>query len=326
MRRFLTAGFAVLALAFSAVILSTPAKISQPLFSIPNTVTDSFAKFTTSFLEPYDPAQSPDVDLVGISNHHSTVGIAQTLPRSGKVVARAAVAPKELGATTSTPDLTEAQALVNQTFQSYLAAGKLTGPPGPQGPTGSQGIQGSQGSPGSTGSIQTFGSGGNSNNPSGTILGVTELSAQDLTVANNTNVNNLTVSGSLNGNSLTLANALTVSNGGTGVGTLTPYGILFGNGTSAIGSTAAGALGQCLQSNGGTSAPSWGACTAANASAWSSLTNPLANLALSMQGFTTALIYGNATGAATNLFTLTDTASNTGTGYLLNVRLALLAN
>jgi|ERR1019366_1319064 hypothetical protein len=174
--------------------------------------------------------------------------------------------------------------------------------------------------------VQTFGSGGNSNNPSGTILGVTELSAQDLTVANNTNVNNLTVSGSLNGNSLTLANALTVSNGGTGVSTLTPYGILFGNGTSAIGSTAAGALGQCLQSNGGTSAPSWGACTAANASAWSSLTNPLANLALSMQGFTTALTYGNATGAATNLFTLTDTASNTGTGYLLNVATATGSN
>ena len=56
-----------------------------------------------------------------------------------------------------------------------------------------------------------------------------------------------------------------------------------------------------------------------NGIAWSSLSNPVANLALSMAGYTTNFTYGNATGASTDMFTLADTASNTGTGYLLNV-------
>jgi lysophospholipase L1-like esterase len=319
MKRFLAVGFAVLALALSVIILDAPAKFSRPIVSVGNTITHSLTKLKSSFFEAYDPAQSPDVSLVGISNHRAMSSSTHTQRTSGAAATQAVAAPEALGATTSTADLTQIQTLVNQTFQSYIATGKLIGPQGPQGP---QGIQGIQGPPSSAGSIQTFGSGGNSNDTSGTILGVTELSARDLTVSNNTALNDLAVSGALNANSLALANALSVSNGGTGVSTLTPYGILFGNGTSAIGSTDAGALGQCLQSSGGTSAPGWGACTPVNASAWSSLINPLANLALSMQGFTTALTYSNTTGAGTNLFTLTDTASNTGTGYLLNVATA----
>jgi Repeat of unknown function (DUF5907) len=60
---------------------------------------------------------------------------------------------------------------------------------------------------------------------------------------------------------------------------------------------------------------SWGPCGGGSA-AWSSLTAPAANLLLSMGSNQTALTYGNATGAGTNLFNITDTANNTGTGYL----------
>lgn len=51
---------------------------------------------------------------------------------------------------------------------------------------------------------------------------------------------------------------------------------------------------------------------------WSQLGAPSANLSLAMQSYTTTFTYGNATGAS-NLFTLADTASNTGTGILLNI-------
>jgi hypothetical protein len=47
-----------------------------------------------------------------------------------------------------------------------------------------------------------------------------------------------------------LTGTLSVANGGTGVATLTSKGILFGNGTSAVGITSAGAAGQVLTSNG----------------------------------------------------------------------------
>jgi Chaperone of endosialidase len=320
MKRFLAVGFAVLTLALSVIILDAPAKISRPIFSVGNTIIESLTKLKTSFFEAYDPAQSPDVSLVGISNHHTTVGTAHALPRSGVSATQPAAAPKVPGATLSASEATQIQALIKQTFQSYIAAGKLIGLQGPQGLAGHAGIQGVQGPQGLPGSTYTYGGGGNGGG--GTIGGFTELSAVDLNVSNNSNLNNLTVSGSLNAKSLALTNALSVSSGGTGANTFTPNGILFGNDTSAIGTTSAGTTGQCLQSNGSASAPSWGACTPANGSAWSSLTNPLANLALSMQGFTTALTYSNATGAGANLFTLTDTASNTGTGYLLNVTTA----
>jgi hypothetical protein len=317
MKRFLAVGFAVLALALSVIILDAPAKFSRPLFSVGNNVIESLTGLKTSFFEAYDPAQSPDVSLVGISNHHTTVGTAHALPRSGAAATQAVAAPEAHGATTSAADLTQIQTLVNQTFQSYIATGKLIGPQGSQGP---QGIQGPQGPPSPAGSIQTFGSGGNSNDTSGTILGVTDLSARDLTVSNNTSLNNLTVSGSVNASSLNLTNALTVSNGGTGDSTLATDGIFYGNGTSAIGVTTAGNLGDCLQSNGTGNAPTFGSCAAGGAR-WDQLLNPNTNLALSMGANTTAFTYGAATGS-NNLLNLTDTASNTGTGYLLNLTTA----
>lgn len=50
---------------------------------------------------------------------------------------------------------------------------------------------------------------------------------------------------------------LSVTNGGTGVATITSHGIPYGNGTSAIGVTAAGLTGQYLAGSTG-SAPTWG--------------------------------------------------------------------
>ena len=55
-----------------------------------------------------------------------------------------------------------------------------------------------------------------------------------------------------------LASAITVPNGGTGAGTFTANGVMFGNGTSALGVTAAGTAGQALLSGGSGAAPSFG--------------------------------------------------------------------
>lgn len=57
--------------------------------------------------------------------------------------------------------------------------------------------------------------------------------------------------------SLSLTTALTVANGGTGATTLTSNGVLYGNGTSAVGVTSAGTLGQVLTSNGSGAAPTF---------------------------------------------------------------------
>jgi len=50
---------------------------------------------------------------------------------------------------------------------------------------------------------------------------------------------------------------LSVTRGGTGAGSFTQYGVLYGNGTNALGVTAVGSTDQLLVSGGGTSAPSW---------------------------------------------------------------------
>lgn len=55
-----------------------------------------------------------------------------------------------------------------------------------------------------------------------------------------------------------LASAITVANGGTGAATFTANGVMFGNGTSALGVTAAGTAGQALLSGGSGAAPSFG--------------------------------------------------------------------
>lgn len=60
--------------------------------------------------------------------------------------------------------------------------------------------------------------------------------------------------------------------------------------------------------------------------AWSSLTAPTANLALAMSAFTSTFTYSAATGAGVNMFALTDTAGNTGTGALMSLATAATSN
>ena len=72
----------------------------------------------------------------------------------------------------------------------------------------------------------------------------------------------LDLSDDLSITSLALSTALGVSSGGTGAGSFTANGVLFGNGTSTLGVTAAGTTGQCLVGNTG-STPTWASCTAA---------------------------------------------------------------
>ena len=65
--------------------------------------------------------------------------------------------------------------------------------------------------------------------------------------------------GSLTGGTVSgLSAAIAVADGGTGAGTFTANGVLFGNGTGALQATAAGTAGQVLLSGGSGAAPSFG--------------------------------------------------------------------
>lgn len=57
--------------------------------------------------------------------------------------------------------------------------------------------------------------------------------------------------GDLEANTITLDTALTVANGGTGAGSFTDNGIIYGNGTGALSVTAAGTEGEVLQAGSG---------------------------------------------------------------------------
>lgn len=54
---------------------------------------------------------------------------------------------------------------------------------------------------------------------------------------------------------------------------------------------------------------------------WSAIIDPVASLSLAMAANTTSFVWGATTGAS-NMFSLADTASNTGTGYVLSVNTA----
>jgi hypothetical protein len=97
----------------------------------------------------------------------------------------------------------------------------------------------------------------------------------------------LTVNGSLTvTGSTTLNTALAVPSGGTGASSLASNGVLVGNGTSPIGSVAAGGAGLCLMSTAG--APTWGACPGGSGVA-------------SLNGLTGALSIANASGAGSTV-------------------------
>ncbi len=80
----------------------------------------------------------------------------------------------------------------------------------------------------------------------------------------------ITVGGNLNvSGSLGLTTALTVANGGTGVATLTPNGLLLGNGSGAVATVTSGGAGLCLLSTAG--APNFAVCPSGSGLGVSSL-------------------------------------------------------
>lgn len=98
---------------------------------------------------------------------------------------------------------------------------------------------------------------------------------------------------------LTLSGTLSVSNGGTGATTLTQNGVLYGNGTGAVGSTSAGTTGQVLIATTG-SAPSWGTLSGVSVTSFQT----------SLSGLTPST---STTGAITLAGTLGATSGGTGT-------------
>ncbi|MBI2326251.1 hypothetical protein HYU91_02585, partial [Candidatus Collierbacteria bacterium] len=113
------------------------------------------------------------------------------------------------------------------------------------------------------------------------------------------------------------------SSGNVGIGKTNPAQALdiVGNlqfSSALLPNGSSGTTGQFLISQ-GTSAPTWTSSVTANALKWNALTSPDGNLALAMSAYTSTFTYGAATGAGVNLFNLTDTANNTGTGYMLNL-------
>ena len=135
--------------------------------------------------------------------------------------------------------------------------------------------------------------------------------ANDLLVSDALEVNgdtfldgNATVAGTL-----TLTNDLSVANGGTGASTFTANGVLYGNGTGAIGATAAGTTGQCLIAT-TAAAPSWGSCSTGGVS-WSGLTAPTGSLSLAHGANTTAFTFNSVTTASA--FGLSSSSLSSGT-------------
>lgn len=122
---------------------------------------------------------------------------------------------------------------------------------------------------------------------------------------------NALTSGALYSNSGTITSEanLAVTRGGTGAGTFTSNGILYGNGTGAIQVTVAGATGQCLTGNTG-GAPTWASCSASTTlqTAYNNSTNPEIVLNSTNGALT---IRDNATPIGSNLFEIQDNGGTT---------------
>lgn len=105
-------------------------------------------------------------------------------------------------------------------------------------------------------------------------------------------------------------------------GNLTGYSTALKSATTTVSVSAATAptVGQVLTAVDSTSA-TW-QTPAAGSAAWNGITAPTGNAAIAMAAFTTAHTFNATTGAVTNLYTIQDTASNTGTGFIFNVKTA----
>lgn len=114
---------------------------------------------------------------------------------------------------------------------------------------------------------------GSKNGATGTATSV------DVAISGMTSSGAITTSGTI-----TMTGALNVNRGGTGVATATAHGVMIGEGTGAMGTTAAGTATQILQSGGASADPVWStatypATTTANQLIYSSATNTVGGLA-----------------------------------------------
>ena len=115
-----------------------------------------------------------------------------------------------------------------------------------------------------------------------------------------------------------LTTDLTVAQGGTGAGTFAANGILFGNGTSAIGATAVGTSGHVLTSNGSGVAPTFQAAAAGGATDIDGLSDALTNSSGATIGLGTGALAAD-DGSANNNTALGYQALNDATTSSRNV-------
>lgn len=155
---------------------------------------------------------------------------------------------------------------------------------------------------------------------SGQLTSTVSTGTAPLVIASTTPVNNLSLGTNSTYPAAGMTGTLGTASGGTGVGTFTSNGVLYGNGAGNVLVTAAGGAGtQCLNSVGG-AAPTWGACSSLASQAWSSIVAPTGNESFNTATFTTVITAGAIGGApATNIWTFNDTTGNTTTGCLLCV-------
>lgn len=113
-----------------------------------------------------------------------------------------------------------------------------------------------------------------------------------------------TLNQSTTGTSSNVTGIVAVANGGTNVATLAAHGVLIGEGTSSVAVTGAGTAGQCFESNGAASDPSFQACASGFANPMTTLGDIIAENATPVP----ARVAGN---TSTNMAGLTGTGNGT---------------
>jgi hypothetical protein len=151
----------------------------------------------------------------------------------------------------------------------------------------------------------------------GAITGATGVSTTTLNASSTVNFAGLTASKVVftdGSKDLTSTGTVGVDQGGTGAGSFTQYGVLYGNNTSAIGATGTGSTGQFLKSGNGTTAPAFAAITSGDISnsdflvkvPGTTAANTVAPTANSVVGLT---IKGTTGTGTPHIFDITDSAN-----------------
>ena len=142
--------------------------------------------------------------------------------------------------------------------------------------------------------------------------GITSLNGLTGATQTFTNDTNVTVASGGTAHALGWTGTLAVARGGTGAGSFTSNGVLYGNGTAVVQVTAAGGVGTlCLISTNG-AAPVFGSCSGSAATAWDALTAPSSNLALNVGTNASTFTANSAiTSTFTNVFTFAHNTSGT---------------